>query len=105
MKTNYWMKLSVEAALASALVLIPYAHAQDATAANSESDIIRLSDTVTGNLEQPSVLFVVPWQSDEDKRIIKQPLKSEINSIFSLIDESEHKREIQFIESLKDKDN
>ena len=91
-------------ALTLVVSVLPLLSFAQTTQTNAQTDeVITLSDTVTGNLEQPSVLFVIPWQSDQDKRIITQPLKSEIDAIFSLVDESEHKREIQFIEALKDK--
>ena len=102
---HYAVRAAIKVCAALTVFLFsPTAVAQNNSNADSnEQDVIRLSDTVTGNLEQPNVLFVVPWQSELDKRIIDQPLKSELNSVFSLIDESEHKREIRFLESLSEK--
>ena len=76
--------------------------AQTETPANDagvSDGVIRLSDTITGNREQPKVLYVVPWQKAEDKSILYQSLKSNFGSVFGQIDEAEHKREIEFLDS------
>ena len=66
---------------------------------DEQDDVVRLSDTITGNQEQPKVLYVIPWQEAEDKSILYQSLKSNFSDVFGHLDESEHKREVDFLES------
>lgn len=62
-------------------------------------EVIRLSDTITGNQEQPKVLYVIPWQKAEDKSILYQSLESNFDTVFDTVEEAEHKREIEFLNS------
>lgn len=63
--------------------------------------VIRLSDTVTGNQEQPKVLYIVPWQRAEDDTILYQPVKTMLNQdVFGHIERPEHLREVEYLEEL-----
>lgn len=64
------------------------------------SGVVTLSTTVTGNQEQPKVLYIVPWQAAQDERILYEPLNSQTNRVFSHIERSEHLRELEFISEL-----
>ncbi|SMF11753.1 hypothetical protein SAMN02745866_00739 [Alteromonadaceae bacterium Bs31] len=76
-----------------ALVLSPGAGAQD-------TDVVELSATVTGNQEQPKVIYIVPWQPAEDDSILYRPLNSKTDNVFSHVERSEHKRELKFIKEM-----
>lgn len=63
--------------------------------------VVVLSDTVTGNQEQPKVLYIVPWQPAQDDTILTQPLTTKLHrDIFSHIERPEHLRELQYLEQL-----
>ncbi len=63
--------------------------------------VVVLSDTVTGNQEQPKVLYIVPWQPAQDDTILTQPLTTKLHrDIFSHIERPEHVRELQYLEQL-----
>lgn len=68
--------------------------------AQSEGVVV-LSDTVTGNQEQPKVLYIVPWQPAEDTTILTQPLTTKLHrDVFAHIERPEHVRELQYLEQL-----
>lgn len=63
--------------------------------------VVVLSDTVTGNQEQPKVLYIVPWQPAEDTTILSQPLTTKLHrDVFAHIERPEHVRELQYLEQL-----
>ena len=64
---------------------------------SGQAGVVTLSTTVTGNQEQPKVLYIVPWQSAQDERILNEPLNSQTNRVFSHVERSEHLRELEFI--------
>lgn len=66
-----------------------------------EEGVVVLSDTVTGNQEQPKVLYIVPWQAAEDDTILKQPLATKLHSeVFEHVEREEHQRELRYLRSL-----
>jgi hypothetical protein len=68
--------------------------------AQGENRVV-LSDTVTGNQEQPKVLYVVPWRAAEDTAILKQPLSTSVqNDIFAHMERTEHLRELSHLQQL-----
>lgn len=71
------------------------------TAVTQEEGVVVLSDTVTGNQEQPKVLYIVPWQAAEDDSILKQPLSTRLHSeVFAHVERAEHKRELKYLQTL-----
>ncbi|MFT7561157.1 MAG: hypothetical protein ACI93R_003082 [Flavobacteriales bacterium] len=75
------------------LVLGHSAYAQD-------SEIVTLGSTITGNQEQPTVLYIVPWKQTEDNSILAQPLESKFSDVFDHVEREEHQREVEFLETL-----
>ena len=66
-----------------------------------DEGVVVLSDTVTGNQEQPKVLYIVPWQPAEDTTILTQPLTTKLHrDVFAHIERPEHVRELQYLEQL-----
>ncbi len=61
---------------------------------------VRIDETVTGNQEQPKVLYIVPWKEAEDDSILEQPLQSQVRNVFGHVERAEHQRKLQFIEVL-----
>lgn len=71
------------------------------TAFAQSEGVVVLSDTVTGNQEQPKVLYIVPWQPAEDTTILTQPLTTKLHrDVFAHIERPEHVRELQYLEQL-----
>jgi len=75
-----------------------------AQALAQKEGVVVLSDTVTGNQEQPKVLYIVPWQPAEDTTILSQPLTTKLHrGGFAHIERREQVRELQYLEQLAPK--
>lgn len=71
-----------------------------------DDGVIVISDTVTGNQEQPKVLYIVPWQAAHDDTMLKKALVTKLqNDVFAHIERPEHQRQLQFIDQLTAKDD
>jgi len=69
--------------------------------AQKEAEVVNLSDTIVGNQEQPTVLYIVPWKPAEDTTILYLPLSSKaMEHLFGHVERVEHQRQVQFIEQL-----
>ena len=64
------------------------------------SQEVTLSTTVTGNQEQPKVLYIIPWQNAERSGALEGSMNSALSDVFLLVDRNELKREIHAIETL-----
>lgn len=62
---------------------------------------ISIGSRVTGNQEQPKVLYIVPWQSPGSADSLKQPLSSQVNTVFAHVERAELVRELKYIETVK----
>lgn len=72
------------------------AHAQD-------EGVVVLSDTVTGNQEQPKVLYIVPWQAATDDTILELPLVTRLQrDVFEHVERPQHIRELNYLNALVD---
>ncbi|MBB3169755.1 hypothetical protein [Simiduia aestuariiviva] len=67
-----------------------FAFAQDVT----------LGTTVTGNQEQPKVLYIIPWQNAQRSDTLQGNMDSALSDVFKLVDRTELQREIDAIETL-----
>lgn len=64
-------------------------------------EVVNLKDTIVGNQEQPTVLYIVPWKPADDTTILYLPLSSKAREeIFSHVERVEHQRKVQFVEEL-----
>lgn len=59
-----------------------------------------LRSTVTGNQEQPKVLYIVPWQQGETPELIYRPLQSLVQGVFEEVDREEFLRELRYREKI-----
>lgn len=67
-----------------------------------EGAVIELSDTVTGNQEQPQVLYIVPWQSADDTSIIFHPVHTKLGrDVFKHVERPEHLRTLEYLKQLQ----
>lgn len=73
------------------------------TQAQDNDNVVELSATVTGNQEQPKVIYIVPWKPAEDDSILYQPLNGKTDSVFGHVERSEHRRELKFIYDMEAK--
>lgn len=75
-------------------------------AAQEREGVIVLSDTVTGNQEQPKVLYIVPWQEANDDTMLNRALITQLQrDLFAHIERPEHQRELHLLEELAPKQN
>lgn len=66
------------------------------------TEVVNLSDTIVGNQEQPTVLYIVPWKPAEDTTILYLPLSSKaMEHIFGHVERVEHQRQVQYIDQLE----
>jgi hypothetical protein len=61
---------------------------------------VTLGATVTGNQEQPKVLYIVPWKTPSAAQAQYQPLNSQLKSVFKHVDRQELNRQINHLKSL-----
>ncbi len=56
---------------------------------------INLQTTITGNQEQPRVLYILPWQSPQTANVDFEPLDSQQKAVFGHIEREELRRELE----------
>lgn len=56
---------------------------------------INLQTTITGNQEQPRVLYILPWQSPQTTNVDFEPLDSQQKTVFSHVEREELRRELE----------
>lgn len=68
----------------------------------AERRVLNLGTTITGNQEQPKVLYIVPWKAAyEDVAIPYRPINGQTDSVFSHLERHEHQRHLNFLEQLR----
>ncbi|GLS27104.1 hypothetical protein [Marinibactrum halimedae] len=61
----------------------------------AQGNVVNIDETVTGNQEQPKVLYIVPWKSAANQENLEQDLQSQLLSgVFDHLERAELKREI-----------
>lgn len=56
---------------------------------------INLQTTITGNQEQPRVLYILPWQSPQTASVDFEPLNSQQKAVFGHVEREELRRELE----------
>jgi hypothetical protein len=64
-------------------------------AARGGGGVVSLQTTVTGNQEQPRVLYILPWQSPPASEVDFELLDSRQSSVFGHIERNELRRELE----------
>ena len=64
-------------------------------AENKSSTTVTLSTTVSGNQDQPKVLYIVPWKAPEVAAATRQSLHSQLVSVFAHVDKQALQRQLQ----------
>lgn len=57
---------------------------------------VKLQSTVTGNQEQPKVLYIVPWQGPGGADHLRQSLQPMVDDILVGVDRDEFRRELEY---------
>lgn len=60
-----------------------------------EANVV-LHSTITGNQEQPKVLYIVPWQPPGGADQLMQPVQPLLDDVFAPIDRAEFQRELKY---------
>ena len=63
---------------------------------------ISLQTTITGNQEQPKVLYILPWQSPQTANVDFEPLDNQQKAIFNHVERDELRRELETADAIKD---
>jgi hypothetical protein len=61
----------------------------------AEANVV-LHSTITGNQEQPKVLYIVPWQGPGGADAMAQPMQPLIDDVFAPVDRQEFQRELKY---------
>jgi pyruvate/2-oxoglutarate dehydrogenase complex dihydrolipoamide acyltransferase (E2) component len=78
------------------------ATATPATKKMVQDATINLQTTITGNQEQPKVLYILPWQSPEPTAVDFEPLDNQQKAVFNHVERDELRRELETADSIKD---
>lgn len=62
---------------------------------------ITLQTTITGNQEQPRVLYILPWQSPTAANVDFESLDNEQKAVFGHVEREELRRELEASEEVK----
>lgn len=62
---------------------------------------INLQTTITGNQEQPRVLYILPWQSPTPGNVDFESLDSEQKAVFGHVEREELRRELESSDEIK----
>lgn len=85
------------------IILLSIVAAASTTAAPPEKKsgeaTVVLHSTITGNQEQPKVLYIVPWQPPGNADKLMQSAKPMLDDVFAPVDRAEFNRELKFRES------
>lgn len=61
----------------------------------------RLESTITGNQEQPQVLYIVPWQTPESPTLKYDVVRDQSAAVYEHLERSELKRELSLLDPVK----
>lgn len=62
---------------------------------SGQGPVVELGATVTGNQEQPKVLYIVPWQPGDGPDTLYQDFSSQIDNLFDPVARQSFQRELQ----------
>ena len=71
---------------------VAMAHAQKK---GEEANVV-LHSTITGNQEQPKVLYIVPWQPPGGADRLSQAIQPMLSDVFAPVDRAEFQRELKY---------
>ena len=83
------------------VVMAAMIFAMSAPAVGAEEANLVLHSTITGNQEQPKVLYIVPWQAPGANDQLQQPLQPLLDEVFEPVDRQELLRELRYREMVE----
>lgn len=83
------------------------ADSKSAPATNSGQKMVReaninLRTTVTGNQEQPRVMYILPWQSPSSPDLEMEMLSSQQDAVFGHVERDELQRSLEAVDELEE---
>ncbi|MEM0954470.1 MAG: hypothetical protein AAGI24_10045 [Pseudomonadota bacterium] len=66
----------------------------------AQQPTVTLRSTVTGNQEQPRVMYILPWQTPQAQRYDYQPGAALAEELFRPLDRAEFLRELDYQQAL-----
>lgn len=83
------------------------ADSKSSPATNSGQKMVReaninLRTTVTGNQEQPRVMYILPWQSPSSPDLEMEMLSSQQDAVFGHVERDELQRSLESVEALEE---
>ncbi len=66
----------------------------------AQEPVVTLRATVTGNQEQPRVMYILPWQPPEARDYEYVPAQALADDLFRGVDRDEFVRELEYREAL-----
>ena len=70
-------------------------------AATSQEARVVLRSSITGNQEQPKVLYIVPWRQAQSPELVYQPLQSLVEGVYEEVDREEFLRELRYRQQIE----
>lgn len=69
------------------------------SAFGQNSTVINIDETVTGNQEQPKVLYIVPWKTAANNEDFEQSLSSRFSQgVFQHLEKEELARQVKYLQ-------
>ena len=65
-----------------------------ALANSADRHVVEMGTQVTGNQEQPRVLYIVPWQAPDGPDALYQDISSRIDNLLEPLDRDSFRREL-----------
>ncbi len=85
--------------------LIPVGFLLLSAATAAQEPVVTLRATVTGNQEQPRVMYILPWQPPEARDYEYEPAQALADDLFRRVDRDEFVRELEYREALGSADS
>lgn len=92
--TNEEVKKSSKAPTESAMKAVQNATGSSNEPKKIQNATINLQTTVTGNQEQPKVLYILPWQSPQTGDVDFETLESQQKAVFEHVERDELRRSL-----------
>ena len=74
-------------------------------ASHGQEPVVTLRATVTGNQEQPRVMYILPWQPPEARDYEYVPAQALADDLFRGLDRDEFVRELEYRDALGSADS
>jgi hypothetical protein len=60
----------------------------------ADGHVVEMGTQVTGNQEQPKVLYIVPWQAPDGPDVLYRDISSRIDNLLEPLDRDSFRREL-----------